>query len=217
MADIMKKESILFIISGPSGVGKSTLCDYLIKEVSGLKFSISTTTRSIRGNEIDGTDYIFANEEDFKKLADQDEFLEWAVVHNSYYGTQKKIVDGFIDEGFDVIIDIDVQGGLTVRKNDPRAVLIFIAPPKLSNLVQRLGKRGTDNVKSIETRLENARIEMKSMKSYDYLIINDSLEESKDLIKSIIIAERYKVLRMAPDYIHEIPEKFKVPDTDLKI
>ncbi len=211
-----KKESILFIVSGPSGVGKSTLCDYLEKEVASLKFSVSTTTRPIRGSEVDGWDYIFTDEEQFKKLIDQDEFLEWAIVHDHYYGTQKKIVDTLIEEGVDAIVDIDVQGGLSIKKNDPSAVLIFIAPPKLSDLEQRLDNRGTDNSKTIKTRLENARIEMQSIKSYDYLIVNDSLEESKELIKSIITTERYKVHRTDPEFIQEILNKFKAA-ADLKL
>ncbi|MCK5685380.1 guanylate kinase [bacterium] len=196
-----KKGSILFIISGPSGVGKSTLCDYLLSELPALKFSVSTTTRPIRGEEVDGVNYIFKDKEEFKNLVDQNEFLEWAIVHNNYYGTQKQMVNDFIDEGFDVVLEVDVQGGLAIQENDPRAVLIFVAPPKFSDLEQRLVGRGTDTDSVIKTRLNNAHGEMQSIKLYDYLIVNDSLEESKDLIRSIFTAERNKASRTLSDYI----------------
>jgi len=196
-----KKGSILFIISGPSGVGKSTLCDYLLSELPDLKFSVSTTTRPIRGEEVDGVNYIFKDKETFKNLVDQNEFLEWAIVHDNYYGTQKQMVNDFINEGFDVVLEVDVQGGLAIQKNDPRAVLIFVVPPTFADLKQRLVGRGTDTESVIKTRLNNAHGEMQSIKSYDYLIINDSLDKSKDLVRSIFKSERNKVSRTLSDYI----------------
>lgn len=196
-----KRSGILFIISGPSGVGKSTLCEYLLKAVPNLKFSVSTTTRPIRKGEVHGVNYLFTDKENFQKLVDCGEFLEWAVVHNNYYGTQKKMVNDFTGAGYDVVLEVDVQGGLAIQKNDPRSVLIFVVPPKFSELQKRLIGRGTDSENVIQTRLGNAPGEMEYIKDYDYLIINDCLEDSQEIIKSIFIAERNKVSRTLQDYL----------------
>jgi len=179
------------VVSAPSGAGKTTLLKEVMTELPGLSFSVSHTTRQPRPDERDGVDYHFVDRARFMAIRDQHPpgFLEWAEVHTNLYGTGRREVENSIAQGNDIVLDIDVQGARQVR-NVLDAVFIFIAPPSMEVLAQRLRKRGTDSPETIALRLENARQELKAIPEYDYLIINDRLEWAVDTLRAIIIAER---------------------------
>jgi guanylate kinase len=166
--------------------------------LQGLGFSVSHTTRRPRPDEKEGKDYYFVNQLTFLEKCDEEAFLEWAEVHGNLYGTSVQAVEELIKVGKDVLLDIDVQGAKQVReKVGGEAVFVFIAPPSLDVLRQRLSFRGTDSPAVIETRLQNARQEMKSLDQYDYVVVNDELDQAIDVLRSIIIAERSKKRRTA--------------------
>ncbi|MDK2896220.1 MAG: guanylate kinase [Candidatus Atribacteria bacterium] len=193
---------LLFVISGPSGVGKSTLRREVVAKVHDLKYSISCTTRSRRTGEMEGVDYFFLDRETFEKMKARGEFLEWARVHGNYYGTPRRPVEEWLQQGFDVILEIDIQGALQVKKNFPQGIFIFVAPPSLKTLEKRLRERNTDQGEEILLRMTNAHLEMKSIHDYNYLIVNDELEEAVDKFRSIIVAERCRI-RDKTDWIEE--------------
>ena len=184
------KKGILFVLSGPSGVGKNTVLDELFKDFAGVSYSVSATTREARNGEIEGEDYFFITEEKFNEIEADNGFIESAVVHGHYYGTPKKFVDKKLAEGEDIILEIDTQGAKQVREKYPDAVYIFLLPPSLEELENRLDKRGSENNKSKSIRLKNARKELKEVHNYDYEVINDSLSKAVREIKKIIIAEQ---------------------------
>jgi len=174
-----KKEGKIFVISAPSGTGKSTLADMLLKSCSLLHKSISYTTRSPRPGEVNGKDYYFITVADFKKKIKEGFFAEWAEVYGDYYGTSYDFLARMLKEGRYVILVIDTQGAFQIKKRYPEnTVLIFIAPPSFSELKKRLINRGTENEQRILKRLEKAKKEMKEGKQYDIVIINDSLEKA---------------------------------------
>ncbi|MCD4813715.1 guanylate kinase [bacterium] len=187
------KRGRLIVISAPSGSGKTTICDRLLKRDKKIVRSISATTRERRGRERHGRDYYYRDKAVFKRDIQAGKFLEWAEVHGHYYGTLKQEVARQRKLGKDVALVIDVQGGLTVRRLDPEAVLIFIQPPSFQVLEKRLRFRGTDDRGTIAQRLKNARWEMKFVKDYDYSVVNNRLEEAVAQIKAILIAERLRV------------------------
>ena len=180
----------MYIISAPSGTGKTTIIRTLLKIVPGLFFSISYTTRTPRPKEINGKDYFFVSESEFKKLLDENALMEYAKVHDFYYGTAKEQVLPLIEKGFDVILDIDVQGALHVKQNYLEAIMIFILPPSGEELKKRLDRRKTNSEKEKQLRLENAKNELKYWRFYDFLVVNQYLEQTINQIKSIIIAHR---------------------------
>ncbi len=188
----LNKGAIL-ILSGPSGCGKSSLLKEMYKQIDNYYFSISTTTREIRTGEINGVDYHFVSKESFEADIKDDNFLEYATVHNNYYGTSLKPINKALEEGKLVIFDIDVQGHDLVRvKLDDLTTSIFITTPTLGELEKRLEFRGTDSLDVITNRIKNAKSEIKSLDKYDYFIINDDLDiASKELI-SIAIASTKK-------------------------
>ena len=188
-----KNKCNLVVVSAPSGGGKTTICDELLKSDKKLIRSISATTRLPRGREKDGKDYHFMSASKFDRLKRQNRFLEWADVHGFYYGTLKKEVNEKIRAGKDVLLVIDVQGGLAVKKQCPEAVLVFVKPPSLDVLEKRLKGRGTDPLKVVNKRLANAKWEMKQAKNYDYHVVNDKLGEAIKDVACIISAERLKV------------------------
>ncbi|AGB40825.1 guanylate kinase [Halobacteroides halobius DSM 5150] len=190
---MLEQKGNLFILSGPSGVGKGTVLDALLKDYNDICYSISTTTREPRKGEVDGEDYFFASEDEFKSLVKKDEFLEWAKVHNNYYGTPKKYVDKTLEAGQDVILEIDIQGAKQVRDKFDGGIFIFLAPPSLKELESRINKRGTETKDAIATRLENANKELEEKKNYDYLVVNDQVEDAIKKIEAIIIAERCRL------------------------
>lgn len=186
----MRSKGNLIVISGPSGSGKGTVCQGLFKELDNLHLSISATTRKPRGNEQHGKDYYFLNREQFESLIAGDQLLEWANVYGNYYGTPRQPVMEAIDGGLDVILEIDVQGALHVKSKYPNCVLIFLIPPSRAELAKRLKNRGTDSDSAIEYRLQWAESEIKKVREYDYLVVNDDLAAATRKVSAIIIAER---------------------------
>jgi guanylate kinase len=176
----------LYIISAPSGAGKTTIINQILKKLPNLKFSISFTTRKKRINEVDGVDYYFIEKNKFEKMINQNELLEWAKVHNNYYGTPKKYIYDNINKGFNVLLDIDVQGADQVRKIHKDGIFIFIAPPTMEELEKRLKARKTENSNTLAERLKNAKQEMEYKDKYDYVVINDIIENAVSEIIKII-------------------------------
>ncbi|GAB6137501.1 guanylate kinase [Halanaerobaculum tunisiense] len=187
------KEGNLIILSGPSGVGKGTVLDALLEKYDDIYYSISATTRRPREGEIDGEDYFFMSPDQFETQVNQEEFLEWAKVHNNYYGTPKNYVQNKLQAGSDVILEIDIQGAQQVKERFKGGVFIFLAPPSLEELKKRISRRGTESKEAMETRLQNAQEELAEKEKYDYLVVNDKLAEAVEKIKAIIIAERCKL------------------------
>lgn len=183
-------KGLLFVLSGPSGVGKNTVLDELFKKFNGVSYSVSATTRERRSGEVEGENYFFISEEKFKEIEENDGFIESALVHGHHYGTPKKFVDQKLAEGEDIILEIDTQGAKQVREKYPEAVYIFLLPPSLEELENRLDKRGSESDKSKNVRLSNARQELKEVHNYDYEVINDSLADAVREIKKIIIKEQ---------------------------
>lgn len=186
----------LFVVSGPSGVGKTSIISALMNKLENIVFSVSCTTRPPRPGEVDGVDYFFVSRDKFIEMREKGEFLEWAEVHGNLYGTPKKFVLENIEKGNRIILDIDVQGALQVKRNFDDAVFIFVAPPSYEVLKERLLKRGTENSQSMLKRLENAKWEMSKIVEFDYLIVNSDLEKSILAMKSIVIAESYRTMRI---------------------
>ncbi|MGC9120106.1 MAG: guanylate kinase [Sulfurihydrogenibium sp.] len=196
----------LYVISSPAGGGKTTIVNLLLQELNFLRRVITYTTRQKRKNEIDGVDYVFLKKEEFEKLISENAFLEYAVVHGNYYGTPKKETSELLEKGYDVLLVIDVQGMKQVKQIYPEVVTIFIIPPSIEELVNRMKLRG-ESVEDIEKRLKTAEKEIPHWKEYDYIVINDNLLEAKDSIKSIIIAERCRTKKFDLSLIKD--EKLK--------
>ncbi len=186
----MSNKGNLFVISAPSGSGKTSLASSIIHQVPNLDFSISHTTREPRAGENDGVEYHFIDEAKFKKMVAEDAFLEWAAVYGNYYGTSRKFVGLQRESGCDVLLDIDVQGARKVKLQEPEATMIFVLPPSYQVLEKRLQKRGSDNSRVIESRLEFARKEIFCHEEYDYLVLNDDMDLAIDELKSIICSVR---------------------------
>ena len=173
-----KIRGTLYIVSAPSGAGKTTLCRKLIEKVPDLKFSVSYTTRRPRPGEVNDLDYTFVSRDEFRKLIDQGGFLEWAEVHGELYGTSRKRTETLTENGYDVILDIDTQGAMQLKKEHENGIYIFILPPSFNVLKERLRKRMTDSEAEIKKRLKRAIDEIKTYPAYDYVIINDILEDA---------------------------------------
>ena len=194
----------LYVISGPSGTGKGTICKEILKDI-GNEFSVSMTTREPREGELHGREYFFVSHEEFTENISKNNFLEYATVFDNYYGTPKDIVLKKLDKGRNVILDIDVQGGLQVREAMPEAVLIFLLPPSLAELRRRLENRGTETPEKIEKRLSKAVDEIKFIGEYDYLVINNDLETAVDNVRSIMKAEASRI----PEKVLPIIRKYE--------
>ncbi|NNF05429.1 MAG: guanylate kinase [Candidatus Eisenbacteria bacterium] len=186
---------LLIVVSGPSGVGKTRICNRLMENDSRLVRSISATTRPPRPGEEDGTDYFFWGEDEFKSAIGEGLFLEWAMVHNHRYGTLDATVDKLLGEQKSPVLNIDVQGGASVKAIRPDAVLIFLLPPSMKALEERLRGRSTDSEAVIATRLQNALTELKRYEDYDYVVVNDDFDQAVAQIESIMTAERARVRR----------------------
>ncbi len=187
------RQGLLFVFSGPSGVGKGTVLEKLLHDFGEVEYSISATTRGRRQGEVEGQDYFFLSKEDFFKKVEQEKFIEWAKVHNNYYGTPRDYVEKTMSEGKDVILEIDIQGARQVKKLYQDAVYIFLSPPSLKELEKRLNKRGSENENDKLVRIQNAMMEMQEKINYDYEIINDLVDKAADKLKAIIIAERCRI------------------------
>lgn len=181
----------LFVISAPSGAGKTTILKQVMKDIPGLSFSVSHTTREPRSGEVDGKDYHFVSQAEFLRMRDAGDFLEWAEVHTNLYGTSMKAVQEQLQNGIDTILDIDVQGASQLRAaNEVNPVTIFITTPTLEELKKRLAGRATDDKETIRLRIENAARELDSCDLYNHLIVNDNLTEAIEMAKAVILAER---------------------------
>lgn len=176
------------VISGPSGVGKGTICNKLFKEINAW-YSVSTTTRSPREGEVDGINYYFISKEEFEEKIKNNEFLEYNIYNNNYYGTSKKVVLEKMEEGINVFSEIDVNGAHNIKKIFPDALLIYIAPPSIDVLRERLIARGTEDMEKINQRLEIAKKELEEISFYDYVVVNDDLEKATKEVKDIILKE----------------------------
>lgn len=191
-----KNRGSLIILSGPSGAGKGTIHNELLKHDSNLKYSISMTTRKPRPGEVEGVDYFFVTEEEFKKEIEKDSFLEYAEVHGNYYGTLKKVVEKDLDDGYDVILEIDIQGALNIKAKKTDGIFIFIMPPSMRELKNRLVNRGTETKEKLIERFKNAYKEVNEMSKYNYVVINDELDLAVKKVEAILIAERCRVDRI---------------------
>ncbi|HLD28900.1 MAG TPA: guanylate kinase [bacterium] len=187
------RSGLLFVVTAPSGAGKTTLCRGLLKKFSDLAYSVSCTTRPPRPGERTGKDYTFMKEETFRSLIRKRAFLEWARVHGAYYGTLRKNVEKILRRGKNVLLDVDVQGARNVRKIFRESVLIFVSPPSMRALKKRLLKRHQDSPEVIRIRLRNALREMRAAGEFDYNVVNDKLNEAFENICGIYRAERCRI------------------------
>ncbi|RCL04031.1 MAG: guanylate kinase [Candidatus Tokpelaia sp. JSC189] len=190
----LKQRGLIIIISSPSGAGKSTLSRLLWEDENmNLVLSVSVTTRKRRASEVEGVHYHFISMKEFERLRDSDELIEWAEVHGNYYATLRTVVEKILEQGQDMLFDIDYQGTIQLQKKMPQDIVsIFILPPSMKELKDRLHRRAEDSKEVIRTRLENSRVEMQHWENYDYILINKDMDESLNAIASIIIAERFK-------------------------
>ncbi|BBO93500.1 guanylate kinase [Desulfosarcina ovata] len=179
----------LFVVSAPSGAGKSTLCQAARKQLPDLVYSVSSTTRPPRSGEQDGRDYFFVSREDFQKGIDKGLWVEWAQVHDNYYGTSARFIDGHLAAGRDVLMDIDVQGARQILERYPQTITIFIMVPSMAALRQRLTARGQDDMDVIEKRLRNAKAEIAQKERYRYVVVNDDLPAAIDRFVRILKGE----------------------------
>ena len=188
----------LFVISAPSGTGKSTILKALKERIEGIGYSISHTTRRPRGAEKDGTDYHFVERETFSRMIDAGDFLEWAQVYDDLYGTSSSRLNEQTATGLDVLLDVDSQGARNIKKNFKTSVLIYVLPPSLEALRKRLVARGTDDESVIRARMEKVPHEIKQCLWYDYIIINDDLEKAIEEARAIILSTRCQTAQQAP-------------------
>jgi guanylate kinase len=186
---------ILFVVSSPSGGGKGTLIQRVLKQVPNLSYSVSYTTRAPRNGELNGREYFFVDTEQFQKMVTANEFLEWALVHSKLYGTARQQVVHEVSEGHDIILEVDVQGAASVRALLADAVSIFILPPSFAVLKQRLQARGTDSPEELDLRLRNAPTELKDYAAFQYVILNDDLDRAANQMTAIVHAERARLTR----------------------
>lgn len=191
----MHQKGLLVVISGPSGTGKGTVCKKLLAQRQNVKYSVSATTRKPREGEIDGQSYFFVSESQFLDMLENDALIEWDKYCDNYYGTPKAYVDSCIEKGTDVILEITVEGALEIKQKYPECVLVFILPPSFEELRRRIESRATECCEVIEKRLQKAANEIKYVSKYDYLILNDSVENAVLNIEKVLDSERLKPSR----------------------
>lgn len=198
------QKGLLFVVSGPSGAGKGTICKKL-KDVSEVCLSVSMTTRAPRPGEQEGTSYYYVKKETFLEKIDQAGFLEYACVFGNYYGTPKEAVIESLERNIDVVLEIDIQGAMQIRKNFPKAIFIFILPPSMAELRKRITGRGSESEAAINTRLGEALTEVSYIDKYDYCVVNGELEEAVERVAAIIKAEHSRV----SEDVYELIEQYK--------
>ena len=186
---------ILFVVSSPSGGGKGTLIQRVLSRLQNLSYSVSYTTRKPRNGEVNGREYFFVSSEQFSQMVERNDFLEWAKVHSHFYGTSRSQVTRDVSLGRDIVLEVDVQGAASIRNLIHEAVSVFILPPSLEVLRERLIARGTDSAEELAVRLRNAPEELKAYKTFDYVIINDDVEQAAAKLMAIIEAERLRLSR----------------------
>lgn len=202
----MKKNGIVFVVSGPSGVGKGTLCRRLLEAFPDMRFSISVTTRRPRPGEREGVDYFFVSREEFAEWLAAGRLLEWAEVYGELYGTPRTWVEEAIAAGTDVLLDVDVHGGLSVKKAIPLAALVYVVAPSMEEARRRLERRSTDDPQRIQRRMAEAKEQLNYVDKYDYLVVNDDLEDAVRVLTAIVLAERARIERLSPNVIEWIKE-----------
>ena len=202
----MKRKGILTVVSGFSGAGKGTLMKALLKKYDSYALSISATTRKPREGEEDGREYFFKTTEEFEKMIAHEELIEYAKYVNNYYGTPKEYVQNKLAEGKDVILEIEIQGALKIKEKFPNTVLLFVTPPNVKMLKERLVGRGTETMEVIDSRMKRAAEEAEGMEEYDYLVINDDLDICVEEMHQIIQAEHFKCSRN-PEFVQTIKEE----------
>lgn len=201
-----REQGILIVLSGPSGVGKGTVCSALRHVNTELIYSVSATTRQPRPGEVEGVNYFFKSKDQFQQMIEADELLEWAEYVGNYYGTPRKFVDDMLKSGKNVILEIEVQGALKVKQKFPQGVFIFLLPPSLDELQSRITSRGTENVDTIHHRMSAAAEEIRQLEHYDYAVVNDQVDNACAKIQSILVAEHCKRERVYPRLMHFIGE-----------
>ncbi|WP_010530484.1 guanylate kinase [Lentibacillus jeotgali] len=197
---MIDENGILFVLSGPSGVGKGTVRRELFERANDLKYSISMTTREIRPGESEGVDYFYKTNEEFERMIEAGQLLEYARFVNNYYGTPRKYVEDTLQDGKDVFLEIEVQGAMQVKKNFPEGVFIFLFPPSLEELKNRIVERGTESQELVLKRLKEAQNEIDMMDAYDYVVVNDDVDAAVTKVQSIIQSEHCKRERIAKQY-----------------
>lgn len=202
----LKRRGLLFILSSPSGAGKSTIARMILESDDGIGLSVSATTRPMRAGETDGVDYHFVSNDEFDEMVAGGKFLEWAHVFGHRYGTLKAEVWKQIEDGRDVLLDIDWQGTQQLKQVDPDIVRVFILPPSMPELERRLRSRGTDSDEVIASRMARANVEISHWAEYDYVLINDDAEKCRSLVHTILKAERLKATRriFLHDFVREL-------------
>lgn len=191
----MSQQGVLIILSGPSGTGKGTICKELLRSYPNLHYSVSATTRAPREGEINGINYWFIAKDEFQTMVENDDLLEWAEVYGNYYGTPKRYVQQQLDSGKDVVLEIDIQGAMQIKQKFPQGVFIYVVPPSLEELADRIYKRGTDAPEVIKKRLSSAAVELASAYNYHYVVVNDSVQAAVSKIEAILIAEHCRIER----------------------
>ena len=191
-----KNKGVLIVISGPSGAGKGTICKALLEKHKDIHLSVSATTRDPRQGEVHGVNYYFLNKDEFLKKVEEDDFLEWAEVYGNCYGTPKSNVKELLDAGKDVILEIDIQGALKVKENTEEGVFIFILPPSMEELKQRIINRGSETPESLMRRFNSAYQEINYISKYNYAVVNDTVENAVNKIENILTAEKCRVDRI---------------------
>ena len=191
----MKPQGLLLVLSGPSGAGKGTICQMLREKLPDLAYSVSVTTRQARNGEVDGVNYFFKSVEEVKQMIAEGELLEYAEVYGNYYGTPRSYVMELLNQGKDVILEIDIQGAMQIKKRFPDGVFVFIVPPSLDELCSRIYKRGTDSEDVIKRRLASATGELAYANEYDYIVVIDVAQKATSKVLTIMEAERYRAAR----------------------
>lgn len=203
----MKQKGMLMVISGPSATGKSTIVKEYLKRNPQIKMSVSATTRQPRPGETDGVNYFFLNKDVFRKRLENGEFLEHAQVYGNYYGTPKAYVEEQMTDGKDVLLEIDTEGAMQVREKFAEGVFLFVIPPSLEALKQRINYRGTETAAEMNQRLNNALLEIEQLTQYDYVVMNKHVDDAVGTIESIMLAEKTSVARCGWYWVHEFTKQ----------